>query len=62
MGVSHKKKKMKKKIEKTKNGYNFMTINRTLALKKDQFISQILKLIGHDLHDGVILLLQATLS
>ena len=39
-----------------------MTINRTLALKKDQFISQILKLIGHDLQDGVILLLQATLS
>ena len=39
-----------------------MTINRTLALKKDQFISQILKLIGRDLHDGVILLLRATLS
>ena len=59
MGVSHKK---KKKMKKRHEMINFMTINRTLALKKDQFISQTLKLIGHNLHDGVILLLQATLS
>ena len=39
MGVSHKKKKMKKRREMI----NFMTINRTLTLKKDQFISDILK-------------------
>ena len=34
MGVSHKKKKMEKRHEMI----NFMTIHRTLALKKDQFI------------------------
>lgn len=39
MGVSHKKKKMKKRHEMI----NFMTIDRTLTLKKDQFISDILK-------------------
>ena len=37
MGVSHKKRKMKKRHEMI----NFMTINHTLALKKDQFISDI---------------------